>query len=41
MNRIESEDTVIVDGKRMFSNGDKHSFPAVPATTINADFLND
>ena len=41
MNRIESEDTIIVDGKRMFSDGDPYSEDNdSKGTQINAQFLN-
>ena len=40
MDRIKSEGTIEVNGKRMFFDGDPHSEPEKPATTINAPWFN-
>ena len=40
MDRINSEGTIEVDGKRMFYDGDPHSEHAKPATILNASWLN-
>lgn len=40
MDRISSEDTIEIDGKRMFSDGDPNAEDATEGTAINAQFLN-
>lgn len=40
MDRINSEGTIIIDGKRMFTDGDPEAENPVEATTITAEFLN-
>ena len=40
MDRINTEGTKVIDGKRMFYDGDPHSEPAKPATILNASWLN-
>ena len=40
MDRIESDKTVEINGKRMFSDGDPNAEEATEGTEINAQFLN-
>ena len=40
MDRIESDKTIEINGKRMFSDGDPNAEEATEGTEINAQFLN-